>query len=74
MPVADIPEWLERHGGAGNLTVAGPAAISIPGNVRTRPLAAPDPLAIARLVEGAPEPASPPRPIYLRPPDARLPA
>lgn len=33
----------------------------------------PDPLALARLVEAAPWPDGPPRPVYLRAPDAKLP-
>jgi tRNA threonylcarbamoyladenosine biosynthesis protein TsaB len=33
-----------------------------------------DPVALARLVAAAPEPDAPPRPIYLRAPDAKLPA
>ena len=34
----------------------------------------PDPVVIARLTIDAPSPPSPPRPVYLRAPDARLPA
>jgi len=37
-------------------------------------LAAPDPAAVARLAAAAPDPGLPPRPLYLRPPDARIPA
>jgi tRNA threonylcarbamoyladenosine biosynthesis protein TsaB len=33
-----------------------------------------DPVALARLVAAAPEPAGPPQPLYLRAPDAKLPA
>lgn len=41
---------------------------------RIAALAAPDPEALARLAAQAPAPAFPPRPLYLRAPDARLPA
>ena len=37
-------------------------------------LAAPDPVALARLASASPEGGGPPRPIYLRAPDARLPS
>lgn len=41
--------------------------------VRTM-IAQPDALWVARLAAGAPEPEGPPAPLYLRPPDAKLPA
>ena len=43
-------------------------------HARLVPLAAPDPVAIARLAAAADPPQAPPAPIYLRAPDARLPA
>ena len=36
--------------------------------------AAPDPAVVARLAAAAPAPETPPAPLYLRAPDARLPA
>jgi tRNA threonylcarbamoyladenosine biosynthesis protein TsaB len=43
-------------------------------DARILPLAAPDPVAIARLAAQAAVPEAPPSPIYLRAPDARLPS
>ena len=59
------------------LTVVGSgAAVLVPAfrNARIVPLAAPDPVAIARLAAAADPASTPPQPIYLRPPDARLPS
>jgi tRNA threonylcarbamoyladenosine biosynthesis protein TsaB len=57
---------------APQMTLVGPGldalALRLPG-ARLIPMAAPDPAAIARLCETAPLTA--PRPLYLRPPDAR---
>jgi tRNA threonylcarbamoyladenosine biosynthesis protein TsaB len=61
----DRPEVLVGSG-------AGRFACSLPG-VRTDPRTAADPAAIARLATVAPEPTAPPRPLYLRAPDAKLP-
>ena len=41
---------------------------------RTSERTAPDPVVLARLAAAAPTPAAPPRPLYLRAPDAKLPA
>jgi tRNA threonylcarbamoyladenosine biosynthesis protein TsaB len=73
--LADAGGWLERRGARPGLTIVGsgaPLLDSLAG--RTVELAAPDPLAIARLAMGAPEPGGMPAPLYLRAPDARLPA
>ena len=48
-------------------------ASAAPG-ARILPLAAPDPVAVARLAQMADPALAPPRPVYLRAPDARLPA
>jgi tRNA threonylcarbamoyladenosine biosynthesis protein TsaB len=53
--------------GAPLLAALAPAA-------RAVALAAADPAVLARLAAEAPEPSAPPRPLYLRAPDARLPA
>jgi tRNA threonylcarbamoyladenosine biosynthesis protein TsaB len=52
----------------------GPGAerVGAPADVHT--LMAPDPVAVGRLAVPAREPLAPPRPLYLRAPDARLPA
>lgn len=44
------------------------------GSAQTLPLVAPDALWVARLAGSAAEPNEVPRPLYLRPPDARLPS
>jgi tRNA threonylcarbamoyladenosine biosynthesis protein TsaB len=75
--LVDIPEWLRNHGGPDALTVVGSGAALLAEaapSARLLPLAAPDPLAIARLAARSDEAAAPARPIYLRAPDARLPA
>ena len=59
------------------LTIVGsgaPVLAQAAPDARILPLAAPDPVAIARLAARAPEPDAPPSPIYLRAPDARLPS
>ncbi len=59
------------------LTVVGsgaPLLRSAFPHARLEPLAAPDPLAVARLAAAADPAEAPPQPIYLRAPDARLPA
>ena len=73
----DARAWIERHGGFDGLAIVGSGAsllADIAPGARSLPLAAPDPLAIARLALAAEPSAAPPRPIYLRAPDARLPA
>jgi tRNA threonylcarbamoyladenosine biosynthesis protein TsaB len=57
-------------------TVVGTGAPLIAGvapGASLLPLAAPDPVAVARLALAIDPATAPPRPIYLRPPDARLP-
>ncbi len=59
------------------LTIVGsgaPVLAQAAPDARILPLAAPDPVAIARLAARAPETDAPPSPIYLRAPDARLPS
>ena len=72
--LAELPAWLDRHGGARGMIAVGSGAALVEGVARLHPLAAPDPVAIARLAAAAPPPGAPPSPIYLRAPDARLPA
>jgi len=72
----DAPQRIRRLAGDGPLTLLGSAAAlaeRMPG-ARFVLLTAPDPVAIARLAAAAPAPAAPPQPLYLRAPDARLPA
>jgi tRNA threonylcarbamoyladenosine biosynthesis protein TsaB len=63
------------------MTIAGTAAqqaadaLRAPGcDSMQSGIVAPDALWVARLAMSAPEPDTIPRPLYLRPPDARLPA
>ena len=72
--LTEVPAWLARRGGPEGLTVVGSGATLIAGAAKAIPMAAPDAVAIARLAAWAPKPDAPPRPIYLRAPDARLPA
>jgi tRNA threonylcarbamoyladenosine biosynthesis protein TsaB len=60
-------------GGPALLIGSGAAQLAgvLPGAV-IQPRAAPDPLAIARIGQAAKAPIPPPRPLYLRAPDARL--
>ena len=61
--------------GGGPATVVGPGAALLAGVLplaRLNERAAPDPGAIARLAARAKPPFPPPRPLYLRAPDARL--
>ncbi len=72
--VGDVGAWLDQRGGRRRLTLVGSGASLLSDVVapdRVVDLAAPDPLAVARLAERAPEPDAMPRPLYLRPPDAR---
>jgi tRNA threonylcarbamoyladenosine biosynthesis protein TsaB len=64
----------------GRLIVAGTAALEAVERLHTQgrdvghsEIVAPDALWVARLAVAAPEPPTIPRPLYLRPPDARLP-
>lgn len=79
------PEGLEPQAAGGRLLDLGARALRLIGSgaylvadrlpaARIVPLEAPDPAVIAALAEGASEPLAPPRPVYLRAPDARLPA
>jgi tRNA threonylcarbamoyladenosine biosynthesis protein TsaB len=72
--VADLPGWLERRRAPGELTAIGSGAALVATASAVMPLPAPDPVAVARLAAAANPAEAPPRPIYLRPPDARLPA
>ena len=72
----DVPSWLERQGGSAGLTIVGsgaPLLAAVAPGARLAPLAAPDPVVLARLAAAADPAAAPARPIYLRAPDARLP-
>lgn len=76
VPLAAASAWIEARRRRGPLTIVGSGA-SLLGSVPdalVQPLAAPDPVAVARLAEAAPEPRDTPRPVYLRAPDARLPS
>ena len=73
----EVPAWIARRGGPAGLTIVGAAApllAEIAPGARPLLLDAPDPLAIARLAAAADPALALPRPIYLRAPDARLPA
>jgi tRNA threonylcarbamoyladenosine biosynthesis protein TsaB len=66
-------EWLRALGPA---TLVGSGAPLVAGELRDVVIGealAPDPAVVARLAAQAAEPIAPPRPIYLRAPDARLP-
>ncbi len=74
--VEDAPQRILLLAGGRPFTLVGSAAVlaeRLPG-ARFVPLTAPDPVAVARLAAAAPTPAAPPQPLYLRAPDARLPA
>ena len=73
----DASGWIARRGGSAGLTIVGsavPLLAEIAPGARLLPLAAADPLAIARLAAAADPALAPAHPIYLRAPDARLPA
>lgn len=68
---------LAELAGAGRFSLVGSGAGEVADVLpaaRLYPRLAPDPVALARLVAAAPEPTAPPRPLYLRAPDAKLPA
>lgn len=77
----EVAESVARAAGAGRLALAGTAAPEFLAPLRVRKIDAalssvrhPDALWVARLARTAPEPDGPPHPLYLRAPDARLPA
>ncbi|MDE3115529.1 MAG: tRNA (adenosine(37)-N6)-threonylcarbamoyltransferase complex dimerization subunit type 1 TsaB, partial [Pseudomonadota bacterium] len=77
----EVAESVARAAGAGRLALAGTAAPEFLAPFRVRKIDAalssvrhPDALWVARLARTAPEPDGPPHPLYLRAPDARLPA
>ena len=77
----EVAESVARAAGAGRLALAGTAAPDFLAPLRVRKIDAalssvrhPDALWVARLARTAPEPDGPPHPLYLRAPDARLPA
>ena len=78
-PEALEPDLVEARlsailGGA-PCTLVGSGAVmvsTLPGATRDS-RSSPDPVALARLAAGAPEPIGAPRPLYLRAPDAKLP-
>ncbi len=74
LPTADAAARV-RDAGAARIVGTG-AALLAEGlaGVEILPLAAPSPLALGRLAAAASAPDGPPQPLYLRAPDARLPA
>jgi tRNA threonylcarbamoyladenosine biosynthesis protein TsaB len=76
LSVEDAVEALAAVDPAGPAIVTGPGAALLAGyfpRAEVLPRAGPDPLAVAALAAAVADPA-PPRPIYLRAPDAKLPA
>jgi tRNA threonylcarbamoyladenosine biosynthesis protein TsaB len=55
-------------------TASAAAAEALAADAHVTSIVHPDALWVARLAQHVPEPAGAPRPLYLRPPDARLPA
>ncbi len=81
MPRAQVIEALSASAPPGVFALAGTAAPALAealrllgASVELSSVRHPDALWVARLVLAAPEPSGTPRPLYLRPPDARLPA
>ena len=74
--VEDAPARIAALARGAALTLVGSAAVLAErlSDARFVPMIAPHPAAIARLAAVAPIPSAPPRPLYLRAPDARLPA
>jgi tRNA threonylcarbamoyladenosine biosynthesis protein TsaB len=73
----DAEAAVNRLSGLGATTLVGSAADQLSAaleGAKAVDLRAPDPLAVARLSALAPVPSGPPSPLYLRAPDARLPA
>lgn len=61
-------------GGAATLVGSGAALLApVLPSATVLALDGPDPVAVARLAQRGPDPAHPPRPLYLRAPDAKLP-
>ena len=76
-PQAIAVEDIRLHDASPDLTVVGSGAPVLRAafpHARLLPLPAADPLAVARLAAAADPAQAPPNPIYLRAPDARLPA
>ena len=74
LPVETAAARIAELNPIGQLAIVGSGAALLEGLVpgaRLSPLAAPDPLALARLA--AAKPVTAPRPLYLRAPDAKLP-
>jgi tRNA threonylcarbamoyladenosine biosynthesis protein TsaB len=71
--VAAIREHVREHPVALAGTAATATAEALGGASLVTSIIHPDALWVARLAQGAPEPVEAPRPLYLRPPDARLP-
>ena len=74
LPVETAAARLAEFNPMGEVVIVGSGAPLLDGMIagaRLEPLAAPDPLAVARLA--AAKPVTPPRPLYLRSPDAKLP-
>jgi tRNA threonylcarbamoyladenosine biosynthesis protein TsaB len=67
---------IELHAGGRAVLVGSGAGLieDVLAGAETSPLTAPDPVVVARLAAEAREPSAPPRPLYLRAPDAKLPA
>jgi len=75
-PRAQLIVDLRAISPTGQLTIVGsgaPLMAAVAADARILPLAAPEPVAIARLAALADPARAPPQPIYLRAPDARLP-
>jgi tRNA threonylcarbamoyladenosine biosynthesis protein TsaB len=78
LPFMDAVSAIHAHIGEQPLALAGTAAAAaaeaLRGEACLTSIVHPDALWVARLARQAPEPSEAPRPLYLRPPDARLPA
>ena len=71
----DASEQVCAFAGAEPITLCGPGAGLIADHLKAALApSCPDPVLVAHLAADAEEPLAPPRPIYLRAPDARLPA
>jgi tRNA threonylcarbamoyladenosine biosynthesis protein TsaB len=70
---AEVAARLAELYSGGPAVLTGPDAAALEGVVpaRVEPRAFPDIAALALLAERAPPPTAPPRPLYLRAPDAR---
>jgi tRNA threonylcarbamoyladenosine biosynthesis protein TsaB len=72
--VSVIRESVREHRVALAGTAAAAAVEALRGEAAITSVVYPDALWVARLAQRVPDPAEAPRPLYLRPPDARLPA